>query len=405
MKLRNNVSIWLVLTLFAQTCAVVVGQTDEAQATVYGNAKFAFDLYREVAQLDSGNVLFSPWSVTCGLVAARIGADGETAAEISKAVCLDSSNDALLRGFGAVSEQVQELQDGTEVTLRRATGIWCHPEQPLLEDFVQACRLAIGAKVLDASFDSRAINQWISEQTMGKIQNLLGPQDLNRFSRLVLVDALYYKAPWQRQFASVATRPGKFRLGSGRTVEAAMMRGEQSGDYCLYQGAQVLQLPYKGGGAVMLLILPTEANDLAAVERALSVEWLKGCRKSCKPSTVEVVLPTLRVSQGLKLNSALQRLGMVKAFTDDADFSRIDGSRTNLFIDAVLQKAYIEVNEQGTEAAVATGTRWMTRSARMAESFICDRPFLFMIYAAKGGTILFVGRISDPTQTVVHGGI
>ena len=398
-------SIWLVLALFAQTCAVVVGQTDEVQATVIGNVKFAFDLYREVAQSDSGNVLISPWSVTCGLVAARIGADGETAAEISKAACFDSSNNALLRGFGAVSERVQELQDGTGVTLRRATGIWCHPEQPLLEDFVLGCRLAIGAKVLDASFDSRAINQWISEQTMGKIQNLLGPQDLDPLSRLVLVDALYYKAPWQRQFASAATRPGKFTLSSGKTVEVAMMRGEQSADYCLYQGAQVLQLPYKGGGAVMLLILPTETDGLAAIEKALSVEWLRGCRKSRKASIVKVVLPTFTVSQGLKLNSALQHLGIVKAFTGDADFSRIDGNRTNLFIDAVLQKAYMEVNEQGTEAAVATGTHWMTRSAQMAESFICDRPFLFMIYAVKAGTILFVGRITDPSQSIMSGGI
>jgi serine protease inhibitor len=116
------VSIRLVLALFGQTCAVVLGQTDEVQATVYGNAKFAFGLYQEVSRSGSGNVLISPWSVTCGLVAARIGADGETASEISKAACLARSNDALLRGFGVVNERIQRLQDGTGVTLRRATG-------------------------------------------------------------------------------------------------------------------------------------------------------------------------------------------------------------------------------------------------------------------------------------------
>jgi len=244
----------------------------------------------------------------------------------------------------------------------------------------------------------------MGQRAVGKIQSLLGPQDLNRLSRLVLVDALYFKARWQRQFAAEATHPGKFTLGSGRTVEVPVMHGEQLADYCSYQGARILQLAYEGGGAVMLLILPTETNGLTAVERALSVEWLKGCRKALKASTVEVALPRFTLSQGLKLSLPLQRLGIVKAFTDDADFSRIDGNRTNLVIDAVLQRAYVEVNEQGTEAAVATGTLWMTRSARMAERFVCDRPFLFVIYAAKAGTILFIGRISDPIQSSMMAG-
>jgi serpin B len=405
MKLRNNANIGLVLALFAQTCATVLCEADEIQATVNGNARFAFALYREVALAASSNVVISPWSVTCGLVAARIGADGKTASEISKAACLDLSPDALLRGFGFVNQRVQELQDGTGVTLRRATAIWCHPRQPLLEDFVRSCRLALDAKVMDASFDRRAINEWINERTLGKIRDLIGSEELNPLSRLVLVDALYYKAPWQRQFASEATRPGKFTLDSGTTIEVKMMHGEQYADYALYEGAQVLQLPYKGGGVVMLLVLPAQTSSLAEVENKLSVEWLVGCRKSLNPNKVEVGLPAFTMNHSLKLNSALQHLGMVTAFTEDADFSHIDGSRTNLYIKSVLQKTHVEVNEQGTEAAVATGTHWMTRSAEMVESFVCDRPFLFVIYALKPSTILFIGRIADPTQSSERSGL
>src|SRR5262249_44604145 len=141
--LSSNVSIWWVMALFIQTCALVFAQGDEVQAIVHGNARFAFALYREVVQSDSGNVLISPWSATCGLLAPRIGAEGETASEISKATCLELSSDALLRGFGVVNERVQQVNDPSGVTLLRATGIWCHPEQPLLQDFVQACKLVL----------------------------------------------------------------------------------------------------------------------------------------------------------------------------------------------------------------------------------------------------------------------
>ena len=151
----------------------------------------------------------------------------------------------------------------------------------------------------------------------------------------------------------------------------------------------------------MLLILPAKSSRLDSIEKEISVDWFIGCRRSLTPTKVDVALPAFTMNCGLKLNSALQHLGMVKAFTKEADFSGIDGSRTNLLIDAVFQKAYVDVNEQGTEAAVASGTHWMTRSSARVEEFVCDRPFIFMIYVPKAGTILFLGRVNDPTQTTV----
>jgi serpin B len=388
----------VILPLFIQTCATALAQPDGNPTSIQENAQFAFALYKEVAHGGSGNVLVSPWSVTCALVAARLGADGDTAAEISKAVGLAPSTDAVVRGFGQISQRLVEIQKGGGLTLRRATAIWCRPNQPLRGDFVQSCRGTLGARVFDSGLDSRAIDQWVSELTMGKIQWFLGREGLSDMSSLVLVNALYYRGHWRQQFARKATTPGKFRLKSGSEVQVPMMRGQQSAGYCLYQGAKVLELPYQGNGVVMLVVLPTEATGLETVERALSGEWLIGCQKSLKASKVDVVMPTFTMLQSTKLDAALQHLGIVKAFTRKADFSGIDGNHTNLWINTVIQKAFLDVNEEGTEAAAATGAHIYYASSASVESFVCDRPFLFMIYAARAPAVLFIGRVGNPVE-------
>jgi serpin B len=391
-------SLGLALVLCARLGAAVPSGMEDAQATMDGNAQFAMALYQEISRAEPGNVFISPWSISCALVVAQAGAAGATAAEISQTAHFSPSQDSLRRGFVFVNQRLQETADQDECTLRRATAMWCHHAQPVRAAFVEFCAAAVGAKVMDARFGSDAINEWVGQQTMGKIQQVIEPSDLHDFSRLVLVNALYFKGRWQRQFAVESTRPGPFTLDSGASVEVPMMRGEHDTGYAFYRGAQVLQLPYHGGGVVMLVVLPTAGSRLSSLEQGLSLEWLKGCYGSLKPSTVDVTLPAFTLNYRLNLNSTLQRLGMRKAFGDEADFSGIDGNRTNsLFIDAVLHQAYVEVNEQGTEAAAATVDHF-ARSAVLPVKFVCDRPFLFVIRAVKAGTILFIGRVNDPSQ-------
>jgi serpin B len=363
-----------------------------------GNAKFAFAIYKEISRVESGNLFVSPWSISCALVAAYAGAGGDTAREISQAAFLPTSHDALRRGFSFVGNRLQELDGQEGMALRRTTAIWCHPAQQLRESFIEFCGAAVGAKVVDQEFDSKAINGWVSEQTMGRIDMIIGPEELERLSRLVLVNALYFKGRWQRQFAVEATRPGMFNRSLGTAVEVPMMSGEQTAPYANYEGAQVLQLPYFGGQIVMLVVLPADGTPLTSIETNLSTDWLRGCYRSLRPTLVDVRLPTFSLRSDLELNSTLQHLGMRKAFTLDADFSGIDGNPTNLLINAVLHQAYVDVNEEGTEAAAATVNHMMTRSSRLPVSFVCDRPFLFLIHAVKSGTILFIGRVNDPSQ-------
>ena len=252
--------------------------------------------------------------------------------------------------------------------------------------------------MLDQHFDRKAINDWVSEQTMGKIDMIIGASELHDLSRLVLVNALYFKGRWQRQFAVEETRPGMFNRRLGEAVEVPMMSGQQTAPYTKYEGSQVLQLPYFGGQIVMLVVLPADGTPLTSIETNLSTDWLKGCYRSLRPTLVDIKLPTFSLRSDLELNSALQHLGVRKAFTLEADFSGIDGNPTNLRINAVLHQAYVDVNEEGTEAAAATVNHMMTRSSQLPVSFVCDRPFLFLIHAVKSGTILFIGRVNDPSQ-------
>ena len=389
--------VWLAV-ICVRLNAAVPSASEEIQATMDGNAKFAFAIYKEISTVESGNLFISPWSISCALVAAYAGAGGDTAREISQAAFLPASPDALRRGFSFVGNRLQELDGQEGIVLRRATAIWCHPAQTSRESFIEFCSAAVGARVLDQQFDREAINDWVSEQTMGKIDTIIGPEELEQLSRLVLVNALYFKGRWQRQFAVEATRPGMFNRSLGAAVDVPMMNGEQTAPYTKYEGSQVLRLPYFGGQIVMLVVLPEEGTPLSSIETNLSADWLKGCYRSLRPTLVEIKLPTFSLRSDLELNSTLQHLGMRKAFTLEADFSGIDGNPTNLLMNAVLHQAYVDVNEEGTEAAAATVNHMMTRSSRLPVSFVCDRPFLFLIHAVQSGTILFIGRVNDPSQ-------
>jgi serpin B len=389
--------VWLAV-ICVRLNAAVPSASEELQATMDGNAKFAFAIYKEISRAESGNLFISPWSISCVLVAAYAGAGGDTAREIRQAAFLPASPDALRRGFSFVGHRLQELDGQEGIALRRATAIWCHPSQKLRESFIEFCGAAVGARVLDQQFDRKAINDWVSEQTMGKIDMIIGPEELDDLSRLVLVNALYFKGRWQRQFAVEATRPGMFNRSLGAAVEVPMMRGEQTAPYAQYEGSQVLQLPYFGGQIVMLVVLPGEGTPLTSIETNLSTEWLKGCYRAFRPTLVDIKLPSFSLRSDLELNSTLQHLGMRKAFTLEADFSGIDGDPKNLLISAVLHQTYVDVNEEGTEAAAATGVHWRYGSSTSPVPFVCDRPFLFLIHAVKSGTVLFIGRVNDPSQ-------
>jgi Serine protease inhibitor len=248
-----------------------------------------------------------------------------------------------------------------------------------------------------------AINRWVEEKTRQRIQELIPEGALSPASRLVLVNAVYLKAKWELPFRRAATREETFYLEDRRTLETPLMHQQKDIRYVQGRSYQAVELDYRGGDLSMLVLLPDRKDGLRDLETTLSVQMLNDCVKQMDYREVMLALPRFKMTWGTDVSDLLKKLGMLLAFSEQADFSGINGRRPPdyeaLFISAVLHKAFVEVDEEGTEAAAATGV--VLKMGRLLTepptNFRADHPFLFAIRDKASGVILFLGRVADPT--------
>jgi len=241
------------------------------------------------------------------------------------------------------------------------------------------------------------INRWVEGKTEGKIVDLMGPGVLDPLTRLVLTNAIYFKGQWEQQFRPEQTAEAPFRLSTGKQVIVPFMHQVATFRYGETGGTQVLELPYRGNELAMAVLLPKPDSSLAELEAALRTDGVESILEALSPTLVDVSIPRFKFEAELSLNGYLKQLGMVDAFDDNiADFSGM--SDMFLYITHVLHKAFIEVNEEGTEAAAATAVVVGTKSIRLdpPKVFMADRPFVFLIRDVRTGSILFIGRMADP---------
>ena len=241
------------------------------------------------------------------------------------------------------------------------------------------------------------INRWVEGKTEGKIVDLMGPGVLDPLTRLVLTNAIYFKGQWEKQFRPEQTAEAPFRLSTGKQVIVPFMHQVETFRYAETASAQVLELPYSGNELAMTILLPKPDSSLAELEAAIRTDGIRPILEALSPTKVDVSIPRFKFEAELSLGEYLQQLGMTDAFSDNlADFSGI--SDTFLYITHVLHKAFIEVNEEGTEAAAATAVIMGTKSIRLdlPKVFMADRPFVFLIRDVRTGSILFIGRMADP---------
>jgi serpin B len=404
-------------------------------APVSGDEAFGADLFGQLP--GQGNLVFSPASISTALRLVLLGARGETAAQIAAALHMtipDGAAPALqaARELQAVSASLSDLAAG-DLTLRAPNAMWVQSGLPLEPGFIAAVTAAAAVAVRDADFREAAeqarqeINQFIAEQTAGKIVGLLSPGVVSTATSMVLASAVYLKAAWARPFPAGATQDAVFYLGSGRPgpgqpdpgsqVTVPTMRLRARLPYLRGDGYQAVELPYAGTRLGMVIVLPDPASGpesggpAATGPAATGPGQLLaggvghdagpgGLRAGLAPRQVILALPRFKVTSGFALRPVLAALGMPLAFTDDADFSGITAAQ-RLRIDEVVHQAYIDVNEAGTEAAAATAVV-MTASARLAKpdppvQMIVDRPFRFAITDLRSGLPLFLGRVTDPT--------
>jgi serpin B len=373
----------------------------EEDATVRGNTAFAAALYRKLAQAE-GNLFFSPHSISTALAMTWGGARGRTADQMAEVLHFGGGD--AHAGFERLAGQIEKAKSKGEIEIAIANSIWPQEGYAFLPEYVALLKKRYGVTVTPVDYGTAAeaarakINAWVAEKTRENIQNLIPRGVLTPLVRLVLVNAIYFKGDWAEQFEKKATHPAPFVLGGGRTAKVQMMHRKGQYGYMEDDSAQVLELPYAGGALSMVVVLPREADGLAKLEAGLTAERLQMWAGRMGRREVRVFMPRFKLETSFRLDEALKEMGMPDAFDDQkADFSGMDG-RKWLYIGAVLHKAFVEVNEEGTEAAAATAVIMMGRAAVREMVFRADHPFLFLIRHNASGSVLFLGRVSDPSK-------
>ena len=364
-------------------------------AAIAGMNEFSVDLYRSVAAESEGNVLLSPYSVSFALSMIYAGANGQTEEEMS-AVLHAGGVDDWHEGINAYDLSLDARTAGSPTEWNSANKVWTTPGLDLTVEYLDVLTGDYGSPMAVADFGSNAdgerqiINDWISGQTNELIPELFPAGSLDPSTAMVLVNAIALDAPWEFPFDPSSTSEEPFTLPGGSTVDVDMMHYDEFLPSAYGENYQAVEVPYGGGALSMVVIVPT---DLAEFESTLSTSVLEGVIDSINDGGIHLSLPKWSSRTELTLNETLIDLGMPSAFGAGADFSGMTGS-PGLFLDLVEHEAFIEVDEAGTRAAAATG-------GAMADSHgstvTVDRPFLYVIRDKNAGTILFIGRVLDPT--------
>jgi len=399
----------LSLALLGGVLSAASAQDDSAADLAQANNAFAGQMFQQLRQADEqANLFFSPYSIYQALALAYQGARGTTAQAMAEVLgWQDWAVDDLAQGFGALNADLlarANRPDGVG-QLRIANSLWGEQSYAFAEGFLTALEQRLGAPLrlvdfLRASEEARqTINAWVAEQTADKIQDLIPQGVVDETTRLVLANAIYFKDGWFYPFIEGATSDADFRLLDGSSVSVPMMRLSERLGYFSGEGLQAVELAYNNADFAMLLIVPP-LEDYAAWEASFSADDLDPILRQMQGRKVNLGLPRFRVEGQFSLNEALQALGLTSAFdAEQADFSGMSASeQRELFISAALHKSYIDVNEEGTEAAAATGLVVGVTSAMPDQpvDLTLDRPFVFLIRDRQSGAILFMGRVLNP---------
>lgn len=374
-------------------------------ALVAANNGFACDLYGRL-RMQPGNVFLSPYSLSSALAMTYGGARGNTAAQMAKVLHFDPQGEQLHATFAGYQGGLNAIQQKGEITLATANSLWPQRGYEFLPEFTKLCQTHYQAAPSPVDFANHTeearttINRWVEEKTHGKIQDLFKPGVLEPSTRLVLANAVYFKGDWAAKFDPKETRNEAFQLAGGTTIQVPLMQAQPQVAYRETPDLQVIDLPYAGGELVMTVVLPRKVDGLGALEAQLTAENLHAWTKEMRQQKVRVWLPKFTMTAEYSLGPTLTRMGMGDAFSPSrADFSGMNGKR-DLCLGAVVHKTFVEVNEQGTEAAAATGVGIGLTSLAPTEpvTFRADHPFLLAIRERTSGGLLFLGRVANPAE-------
>jgi serine protease inhibitor len=371
------------------------------------NNAFAAELYGKLAG-GEGNLFFSPNSIETALAMTCAGVRGKTATQMTAVLHLPAKRESLHKDVGEFLKALNaEKTTGGEprgYQLSVANALWGQKGLNFLPDFLSLTRKNYGAGLNEVDFKKdtegarKTINAWVEKQTHDKIKDLIRQGMLTSDSRLVLTNAIYFKGTWAAPFEKSATRNESFHLSGAKEVPAPMMHRTGTYGYVEQDSFQALKLTYGGKELSMVVLLPRKLDGLGALEKSLTAGGLTRWLSGLDEQKVVVSMPKFKVTAAFELNETLKAMGMTEAFSDSADFSGMTGGK-DLAISNVIHKAFVDVNEEGAEAAAATGVGMRTLALAVRPPppvFKADHPFIYLIRHEKSGAILFMGRLADP---------
>jgi serpin B len=374
-------------------------------ALAEANNEFALNFYRHAAAKDEGNLFISPYSISSALAMTYVGARGKTAEEMKTTLHFKLENDRLNAAFSKLITQLDGEGKPRPFQLTVANRLWGQAGYGFSPEFLKTTSEFYHAGLEEKDFIKspeearKAINEWVEKQTKEKIKDLIPPNGVSPATRLVLSNAIYFKASWLEQFKPRATKAGQFQLGDGKSVEAQLMNISRHMPYADLESFAVLQVPYEGNSQSMIILLPKKNDGLADLEKQLTNENLTSWLPKLKVQLIQLKLPKFKTTSQLSLKKTLEEMGMKEPFIfGKADFSGI-ASVEKLVISDVFHKAYVDVNETGTEAAAATAVLVGAGSVPPTPvPFHADHPFIYLIRDNVSGSILFAGRLTNPSK-------
>jgi serpin B len=399
----SRAAVFGVLTLLAGLQGATASETDQ-QRVVAANNAFAFDLLGQITQTQSNaNVFISPFSISTALQVVENGAAGQTEKEMQQVLhTADLPSTIVNQSF---KELNQDLASRKDVTLKLANGIWYKQGFHLKSGFVADNNNFFQAELVNVDFSNpqsaQTINYWADKQTQGKIKNIV-QYPFDPYTRVILANAIYFKGKWSNPFSKIQTKPRDFHPTSGQVKPTPMMVKEGQFFYSKTPDFEAVRLPYDGRFE-MQIFLPTKQSSLQKLIECFKIHgnWRFNMQQSFSSYEGTLILPKFKIVYDIGLNDPLQALGMKHVFGNDADFSAM--ADEPLFISEVKQKSYVDVDEEGTEAAAVTKIEMHALSMEPGPpkprfKMIVDRPFLFVIWETYyAGSILFIGVVNDPT--------
>jgi serpin B len=367
---------------------------------------FSLNFYNQLLDDNEKNIFFSPYSLFIAMAMTYEGANGTTVENMQDVLGIPQNNETILNNIKKIYDL---LNQNVDYDVNTANALWIREKFELLDDYQNIITEYYGGSATDVDYTNpedaaSIINQWVEEQTNGKIKDLIKAGDINPvLTYLILTNAIYFKGQWEIQFDEANTTDREFNLKDGQIVQVPTMSIVESDNYFNYtetDDLKILELPYEGDDLSMIIILPHE-KEISEIASSMTLSDLSLWRQSLKPEHVDIYLPKFKFETDYVCNDYLINLGMDNPFTGAADFSKMS-KEVQLYISKVIHKAFIDVNEEGTEAAAATAvimykTSFPGDDEQDRYTFNADHPFIYIIQHKQTGAVLFMGSVDSPS--------